>query len=389
MSATAAAASTNGRGAPRFNATLLVTYPLWPTTLVDELRTQFRTVHFWPMASGTDYSGRPVPPPPEDVLNETEILLTFNLPANLCNVTQTPKLKLIQLVGSGSTQVTASDYWKTVGPDHNITLCNSAGIHQNPIGEHVILTALALLHKLQVVTRFTSGERRWPTPTELGPSSGGLFISEMRGRTIGVLGYGHIGREVARLANAFGARVIACTRSGKKAPLESLYESMGDPSGDIPSQWFSSTNSSATDAFLRECDILVNLLPSAPENVNFVDRRRLELMKNSSFLINVGRGDTIDQDALVEALRAGAEHDYALAEADTAELRLAGAALDVTSPEPLPDGHDLFTLPNTIITPHASFASLQNFDRACEFLYRNAERLESGQTLMNVLNVRR
>ncbi|KAK4053403.1 hypothetical protein OIV83_001568 [Microbotryomycetes sp. JL201] len=374
---------------PPFEATLLVTYPLWPPSLIDELRKRFRTLHFWPMASGTDYSGRQPPPPPDHVLREADILFSFGVPSNLVDVVQTPKLKLVQLVGSGSTQVTTSSFWKTVTPELDIKLCNSAGIHQNPIGEHIIMTMLMLLHKMPLVTHFTSGEHRWPGPADLAPKSGGLLNSEIRGQTIGILGYGHIGREAARLAHAFGARIIACTRSGKRASLDSLYAGMGDPEGQLPVQWFSSTEPKATDEFVRQCDVLVNLLPSSPENVNFLDRRRLELMKNTAILVNVGRGDTVDQDALVQALKAGAEHDYALTETSAAELRIAGASLDVTSPEPLPNGHELFKLPNAIITAHTSFASLKNFERACEFLYRNVDKLMNGEPLMNVLNAKR
>ena len=189
---------------------------------------------------------------------------------------------------------------------------------------------LMLLHQTQMVAQFTRHEKRWPAPQELNPRTGGLFISELRGKTVGILGYGHIGREVARLSTCFGARVIACTRSGTKQSLRSLYPEMGDPAGDLPQAWYKSVDAESTRAFLQECDILVNLLPSAPENVNYLGRDEIMAMKDTALLINVGRGDTIDQDgALLEALRAGLDGSTPSGASGT--LRIGGAAVEYVS----------------------------------------------------------
>jgi phosphoglycerate dehydrogenase-like enzyme len=130
--------------------------------------------------------------------------------------------------------------------------------------------------------------------------------------------------------------VIACNSNGTRSPQRAFrLPGTGDPDGTIPLEWYSSTDKASFHTFLGRSDVLVLSVPSTANTTALVDREAIAQLDPSAILINVGRGTAIDQDALVEALKAG---------------KLAGAALDVTAPEPLPDGHPLFSLPNVIVT---------------------------------------
>ncbi|ORY80722.1 hypothetical protein BCR35DRAFT_352483 [Leucosporidium creatinivorum] len=364
--------------------TLLVLYPLQPASLLPRLRSIFPTVHFYPGPAGNDYSATVYPEPPDEVWREADAILCFGLPKGLKEVGQTPRLKLLQVVGSGTRQITDTPFYQSVPKDHPLILANSAGIHGGPIGEHVLMTTMMLLHKMQPIADITRGEKRWAAPQELG----GLFVQELRGLTVGILGYGHIGREIARLSTAFGSRIIACTRTGVKASIGGYHlPGTGDPAGDLPPNGIPPPRKPACMSFLQECDVVVNMLPSSEGNRGFVGKEEFGVMKDTALFINPGRGDTIDQEALVSALQASLE----ATEPPTGlggSLRIAGASLDVTNPEPLPPNHILFSLPNAIITPHCSWASKDNFVRAVDLLEENANRLEKGLGALNALRGR-
>jgi phosphoglycerate dehydrogenase-like enzyme len=148
--------------------------------------------------------------------------------------------------------------------------------------------------------------------------------------------------------------VIACSSNGIPSPQRSFrLAGTGDPDGTIPLEWYSSTDKTSFHTFLRRSDVLVLSVPSTANTAALVDREAIAQLNPSAILINVGRGSTIDQDALVEALKAG---------------KFAGAALDVTNPEPLPDGHSLFSLPNVIVTGVCALYSLFTDDFSADML---------------------
>lgn len=202
-----------------------------------------------------------------------------------------------------------------------------------------------------------------------------MFIEELRGKTVGILGYGHIGREAARLAAAFGARILVANSSGQRQPIGGYtVPGTGDVDGGIPEAWFSTTNPQSLTTFLSECDVVLLSLPSTPATRHILNAHMLSYLKPTAVVVNVGRGDAIDTDALVAALDAG---------------RLGGAALDVTEPEPLPDGHTLYGRKNVIITPHTSWRSVKFQDLALDILIVNLERLIEGKELMNAVDLQR
>ena len=161
-------------------------------------------------------------------------------------------------------------------------------------------------------------------------------------------GFGGIARTLAPLYTALGANVVGVARTPR---TDGPYPVVDD-----------------VDAVLPTADVLVDILPTAPETDRVVDARRLALLPRAAWLVNVGRGSTVDEDALVAALRDG---------------ELAGAALDVTSTEPLPVDSPLWDLPNVIITPHAAGGRPLG---AAALIAANALALRRGEPLTNVVD---
>lgn len=205
-----------------------------------------------------------------------------------------------------------------------------------------------------------------------------LGVSDSPGLRMGILGYGAIGRQCARLAQALGMEVYAYTRSEKPTPESKKDDSYcvagtGDPDGVIPAKWFHGSSKEAVNEFLaQDLDILVLSLPLTEATRHILGREQFEILsKKKTFISNIARGPHIDTDALLDALREG---------------KIRGAALDVTDPEPLPDGHPLFTAPNVFITPHISWQTPHLFARIQGIVKQNLERLSKGEAMINMVN---
>lgn len=200
-----------------------------------------------------------------------------------------------------------------VWPHPDCLLSNSSGAYGPTISEHIIMVLLMLLRRMPEYQDALS-RREWPYLTPIRSIAGSHAV---------ILGTGDIGSHTARRLKALGAKVTGVCRSGRS----------GEPAFDavLPV--------SALDEALPTADALIMALPATSGTVNILSRPRISLLPPSAYVVNVGRGSAIDQDALVEALQAG---------------RLAGAALDVMTPEPLPEDNPLWTCPNVILTPHIS-----------------------------------
>jgi phosphoglycerate dehydrogenase-like enzyme len=205
-----------------------------------------------------------------------------------------------------------------------------------------------------------------------------LGVYDSPGLRMGILGYGAIGRHCARLGQALGMKVYAYTRSEKPTPASRRDDSYcvpgtGDPEGVIPAKWFHGSSRDDVNHFLaQDLDLLVVSLPLTEATKYILGREQFEILsKKKTFVSNIARGKHIDPDALLDALREG---------------KIRGAAIDVTDPEPLPDGHPLFTAPNLFITPHVSWRSPRVFERIRAVIDHNLESLSKGQPLLNVVN---
>jgi phosphoglycerate dehydrogenase-like enzyme len=205
--------------------------------------------------------------------------------------------------------------------------------------------------------RWPADEQRWP-----------LFVPvELRGATLGIIGYGSIGRELARMATtALGMRVLACKRDpSRRADDGYQLPGTGDPDGALPEAWFAP---SRLHDMLRHSDVVVMCAPLTAETRTMIGSAELAAMKPSAFFVNVGRGPTIDEAALAAALKSG---------------RLAGAAVDVFHEEPPPAGHPLYALDNVIVSPHVSGFLASYDDRCTDLFAENLRRFLAGTPLLN------
>jgi phosphoglycerate dehydrogenase-like enzyme len=209
---------------------------------------------------------------------------------------------------------------------------------------------LALAHARRLPAALArQAEGRWARDGAVG--------TVLRGRTLGVVGLGTIGTEVARRAAAFGMRVWGVRRSG--APVAGVDRVVAPD---------------RLDEVLRLADYLALTLPLTPETRGLIGARELALLPRGAFVVNVGRGGLVDETALAEAIAAG---------------RLGGAGLDVFEQEPLPASSPLWRLPGVIITPHVGGSSPGFLDRAVPFFCENLKRYLSGEPLLNRVDVTR
>ncbi len=172
------------------------------------------------------------------------------------------------------------------------------------------------------------------------------------------MGLGGIGTEVARLAHGIGMRVIATRASRREGPPFVNYVGL----------------SSELLTLAAEADVIVNCVPLTPSTENMFDEEFFQATKQTAYFVNIGRGKTVDTAALTRALR---------------DRRLAGAGLDVTEPEPLPPDHELWGLPNVIITPHVGGDSDAHMERIWLLFRENLRRFVAGEPLLSVVNKRR
>ena len=234
-----------------------------------------------------------------------------------------------------------------------VVLTNGQRLASPVIAEHVMALTRALARGLnRAVTAQNEGAWR---RSEIGDSAP---LTTLRGKTLLVVGLGGIGTEVARLADAVGMRVTAIRNSRRSGPPFVASVGLG---ADLL-------------AYVREADVVVNCLPMTPATDDLFGAEVFAAMKPTAFFINVGRGGTVVTDALLEALTSGG---------------IAGAGLDVTDPEPLPEGHPLWKAPNLIITPH--FAAWSDDDPELRWLlYReNLRRFAAGEPLLSVVDPER
>jgi phosphoglycerate dehydrogenase-like enzyme len=247
-----------------------------------------------------------------------------------------------------------------------IPLVTASGVHAATIAEYAITTMLALAHR---VPRMVEWQRRggWPPDKERWP----LFVpSEIRGATLGVIGYGSIGRELARMAKAAFAMTVVASKRDPRQRADPGYTlpGTGDPEGLLPDAWL---GPDGLPELLARSDVVVMCAPLTAQTRRLIGARELALMKPSAYFINVGRGASVEEGALAAALREG---------------RIAGAAIDVFAQEPPPAGHPLYALDDVIVSPHVS-GFLPSYDDKCTDLFaENLRRHLAGAPLLNVVD---
>ena len=218
-------------------------------------------------------------------------------------------LKILQLASSG----VAPHFLKLKDMLPNIVLCSTSGAFGQAISEHMLAMLLSLMKRLHEY-RDDQGKEVWKDRGS---------VRSFRNMRVLVVGAGNIGTEFAKLVKLLGADTVGIRRTVSKQ--DAAFDEL--------------RTMDALDELLPQADAVAMSLPETKETIALMDKRRFGLMKKDSYLINVGRGSAVDQDALLDALRTG---------------HLAGAAVDVTTPEPLPPDHPMWREKNLLITPHIS-----------------------------------
>ncbi len=269
-----------------------------------------------------------------------------------------PGLRWVQLDSAGVNQLQTTPLWQS-----DITITTANGVHTIQIAEYVFSVMLAHAHHLPLAQHLQQSSQ-WASGTLLNE----FVPRELWGATLGIIGYGAIGRQVARLAHTFGMRVLATKRADRSPAFDGWSQAgTGDADGSIPEHYYTMAE---LPMLLPECDILVLALPLTEQTHHLIGAKELALLRSHTLLINVGRGPLIDQSALIAALE---------------ERRLGGAALDVTDPEPLPTDSPLWQLENVILTPHVAGLSQHYNDRIVALFADNLHRYLHGEPLLNIV----
>jgi phosphoglycerate dehydrogenase-like enzyme len=252
-----------------------------------------------------------------------------------------PRLRFIQGTAAGEGQLV-----RMAGVDaatlERVAITSAAGVHAVPLAEFAMLGLLALARDVRGLIRDQEA-RTWQATRHTQ--------AELRGRTLLLVGLGGIGREIARLAVAFGMRVLAVKRRPEPTPdVEEVH-----PTGRLRE-------------LAGRADAMVVTLPLTPQTEGLVDAAVLDAMPRGAWFVNLGRGGVVDEPALVERLRSG---------------HLGGAVLDVFATEPLPPNNPLWHLPNVLVSPHMAALSPHENERIVELFRDNLRRLLSGQPLRN------
>jgi phosphoglycerate dehydrogenase-like enzyme len=325
---------------------VLITLP-FPDELIKRLKAISPTLqfHVFPARTAADL--------PQDLLPDIEILYTLRA---LPDPESVPNLVWIQLHFAGVDHVVDHPLLRE---DIQVTTLSGAAAPQ--MAEFAVMSMLALGHCLSTMLD-DPPEKRWGDdrfkryrPTEL------------RGSTVGIIGYGSIGREIARISHAMGARLLVAKQDLKNLEDRDYMKSgLGDPDAILPERIYPPQ---ALVSLVSECDFIVIAVPLTPETRGLISENIFKAMKPTAYFIDVSRGGVVDHGALVSALSEG---------------KLAGAALDVYPVEPLPEGSPLWDMPNVILSPHIAGASVRYYARAVELFADNMERYLAGRPLLNL-----
>ncbi|HWY08385.1 MAG TPA: D-2-hydroxyacid dehydrogenase [Candidatus Acidoferrales bacterium] len=309
-----------------------------PASLADAIRRRWpamRVVHL------LDYDRLP------QELPDTDIFVGYSLRAK--QLVEAKKLKWIHSTAAGVAQLMYPEL-----RDSGILVTNPSGIFSVPMAEHTMGLLIAMARNFPDSVRFQDQSRwaqqeLWDLPQHL---------TELNGQVLLIVGYGSIGHELARRAKAFDMRVWGVSRSGKgdSALAEKIV-----PIGQLQD-------------VLPHADFVVVSAPETRETMHLIGAPELARMKPTARLINVARGSLLDQSALITALQ---------------QKKIAGAALDVTDPEPLPAADPLWKAPNLLITPHTSAISDRLWPRQTSLLLDLLERWFDGRDLFNQVDLHR
>jgi len=273
------------------------------------------------------------------LLPQAEVAFGLKFPDNM--IERAPNLKWIQVFLAGI------DGFKAKGLlPNNIVFTKTAGIQGTAMAEAIMVRMLMFAKQMSTYFQQKLG-KTWEHTESI----------TLRGKTLGIVGLGNVGKELAHLGKAFGMRVIANRRSAKMVGKARNVDLL------MPS--------SQLHQLLEQSDFVALTLPLTPDTQKMIGKKEFEVMKNSAYIINISRGQIIDEAAMIEALE---------------NKQIAGAGLDVFAVEPLPQESKLWNVPNVIISPHVA-ASMDSYpELATELFCENLRRYISGKKLLNVVD---
>ncbi len=312
-------------------------YPLWklPAWLPARIQERFPQLHVVHRENYLDL---------DQHIGDAEVYVGFVLPPDVLAVAR--ELRWIHATAAGVDQLC---YPEMVA--RSIVLTNASTVMSEPVAEHTMALILALAKRLMSSMEYQ--RKKFWAQSEVSVEEPGII--ELQGATLGLIGLGDIGREVARRARAFGMRVVAVKRD---------VSSGGDLADRV-------LPPSALHEMLSEADFVVVCAPQTSATKRLMGAAEFAAMKRSAYLINVARGTLVDEAALDAALRGG---------------KIAGAAADVFDPEPLPPESPLWTAPNMLITPHTAASTSMLWKRQAALLEDNIARYLDGRPLRNLVD---
>ncbi|GGE26537.1 3-phosphoglycerate dehydrogenase [Pullulanibacillus camelliae] len=272
----------------------------------------------------------------EDRLHQAEIIAGWQKSMEEPCLKEPSQLKWIQSWSAG-----VDSYPLDLLESKHIALTSANGVHAYSISETIFAMMLGLTRKINTYVK-QQLERKW--------AHGGLKL-EIHEKTIGIIGVGAIGKETAKIAKAFGMKVIGVRHSGKP---EEYVDQM--------------VKSEQLNTILPQCDYVVSTVPLTKETYQLFTKEQFDAMKSSAFFINIGRGETVKEADLIQALQEGA---------------IAGAGLDVFETEPLESESPLWSLDNVIITPHSAGSTERYNDRVIKDIFLpNLQHYLKGEALL-------
>jgi D-2-hydroxyacid dehydrogenase (NADP+) len=303
-----------------------------PFTHVDELRTRFPHVTFLHSTSRD-----------EDIEHAAGVDAAFALALSREALDRAPAIRWLHCSGHAVGHFPLAEL-----AARRIAVTNSRGVQSVPIAEHVMACLLALARRLPQALR-DQQDAAWRPNALTGNASPWLVA----GRTIGIIGVGSLGEAIAVRAKAFGMRTIGLRRHVARGTPQGFDEVVG---------------AANRERLLAAADVIVLAAPLTAETHGLIDAAAIAAMKPGAIVINVARGQLLDEAALADALESG---------------RIGGAALDVFTTEPLPASSPFWAMPNVIVTPHNSGFRAGHFDAVVELFAENLARFERGVELLN------
>lgn len=301
---------------------------------------------------------------PAEVWAQVDVLHTYGaFPA----ADVAPRLRWIQLDTSGVDHVRRDPIWAETTPITSI-----GGISPVPLAEYVLWAILGTAHRLPALLD-AHRTRHWPDPMDRWNR---MLPAPVRGATVAIVGYGRIGREIGRLAQAFGMNVVGISRTAQSTPRAEQYNPAGSPGtpaqpSDAGTQEVEVVGPDRLHDVLTRTDYLVVVVPLTDRTVNMIDASALASLKPGAVVVNVARGGIVDESALRQSLRSG---------------HVRAAVLDVFDAEPLGPDDAWWSEPTAFVTPHVSGLATRYTDQVLDLVAQNIRRFRAGSPLLNVVD---